>query len=352
MHRSVADVLQDLQAEGLATDAAEAPARAALQQELQAHLPWFLRIAVGVGAWTATAFLLGFLIAVAQLDEPLARLIAGAALAAGGVYLRRVSDSEFRKHAGIAASLAGQGLILAAVYEFSDSPRITAMVLAVMCIVLIVIVHDHLHRFVSAVALAASLYVMMYDGDALLAFELVTIVLVVATAAVWRYRVTTRPVSLDEMLRPVGYALVVVLFAALMAGTITHFGNASLDPGRALRLGRTTTVAVMLLLAAFAWRINDEHRMSGTRTGFAAISGVLLLGLVTLSTPGIITGAAVLALAFDRRDRVLLGIGLVFLLVFGSVFYYSLHITLLQKALLLAGSGLLLLGIRQQMLRA
>ena len=52
--------------------------------------------------------------------------------------------------------------------------------------------------------------------------------------------------------------------------------------------------------------------------------------------------------SFDRRNRVLLGLAIVFLLVFGSMYYYSLHLTLLEKSAVLAGSGALLLAIRQR----
>ena len=62
MRLSVADVFAQLKLDGLATDAADAPARAALETELRDHLPWYVRAAVGFGAWLATAFFLGFLV--------------------------------------------------------------------------------------------------------------------------------------------------------------------------------------------------------------------------------------------------------------------------------------------------
>lgn len=353
MRLSVADVLRELRTERLATDAADAPARAALQPELDADLPWFLRIAVGLGAWFATAFLLGFVAAVAQRDEPIARIIVGAVLIAVGGYARRSTVSEFRKHGAIACSMAGQGLILAGVHELGDSARLTAAVLIAMSLGLLWIVRDALHRFLSTLAAVVAVYILVIGEHPTGAgYEMVTIALAVGASLVWRFKVGNRSPATAEMLQPAGYALIVVLFAAMLAATVTHFHTVSMDPGRGVRLGNALTIAVMLLLAYLAWRINDEHRMSGTRAGFAAITGVLVLGVATLSSPGIIAGAAVLALAFDRRDRVLLGMGVIFLLVFGSVFYYSLHVSLMEKAGVLTGSGLLLLAIRHRLVRA
>ena len=49
---------------------------------------------------------------------------------------------------------------------------------------------------------------------------------------------------------------------------------------------------------------------------------------------------------------VLLGMAAVFLVVFASFYYYSLHLTLLEKSGVLVGSGLLLLGVRSKLVSA
>ena len=56
-----------------------------------------------------------------------------------------------------------------------------------------------------------------------------------------------------------------------------------------------------------------------------------------------------------RRHRVsilvLLGMAVVFILVFGVGYYYDLQLSLLAKSLTLLGSGLVLLGLRLFILR-
>jgi uncharacterized membrane protein len=56
-------------------------------------------------------------------------------------------------------------------------------------------------------------------------------------------------------------------------------------------------------------------------------------------------------LAFDRRDRVLLAAAAIFLVAFGAFYYYSLHLTLLEKSGVLIGSGVLLLALRSRFAR-
>jgi uncharacterized membrane protein len=77
-----------------------------------------------------------------------------------------------------------------------------------------------------------------------------------------------------------------------------------------------------------------------------AVGATVLLGLLTLSTPGLIAAVAVLTLGFDRRNRILIGIAAVFLVKFASVYYYSLRMTLLAKSVVLVASGVLLLAAR------
>jgi len=114
-------------------------------------------------------------------------------------------------------------------------------------------------------------------------------------------------------------------------------------------LGPGTTVGITLAFMALVWKIIDEHGTShSSGQSFAALAGVAALGAGALSSPGIVAGAATLVLAFDRRNRVLLGLAVIFLLVFGSAYYYSLGLTLLQKSGVLVGSGFLLIAIRQR----
>jgi uncharacterized membrane protein len=84
----------------------------------------------------------------------------------------------------------------------------------------------------------------------------------------------------------------------------------------------------------------------------AWVVGVTLLAsLPALWTPGILAAVIVIVLGFRRGNRLLLGLGAAFLVVFLIAFYYYLDVTLLVKSLLLLATGLLLLGLRALLLR-
>lgn len=351
MRRSVADVLAHLKAEGLATDAADVPARAALEDELREHLPWYVRAAVGLGAWLATAFFLGFLLFFLDLDDGLPQIAGGLVLLALAIWQRQRTTSEFLRHAAVAVSLAGFGLVIAGMWEQLDS-RVTAAIVVAVSASLIRLMRDRVFRFLATLTMTAAIYLLIVDERSLHGFELATLMLVALAALVWRFPPHRRSSEVDEMLRPVGYALIVALFGALLVGMSSHLGRLSFDSGRWLVLGPVTTTGITVALVALVWTILDEQdRPLNSGSSVAALLGVVALGASTMSTPGIIAGAAVLTLAFDRRDTVLLGMAVVFLLCFGSVYYFSLHLTLLEKSGVLAGSGALLLAIRHRLAR-
>lgn len=352
MRLSVGDVFTRLKAESLAADGADGPARAALGAELRDHLPWYLRAAIGLGAWLATGFFLGFLLFFLDIDDAIVQILAGLALLVLAVWQRRGTTSEFRRHASVAVGLAGFGLVMAGLYDQVDA-RATGVIVVVMSAALIRLMPDMVFRFLATLAMVAAIYVSVVDERSAWAYELVTIAVVALTALVWRYRVRDRDPDVEEMLRPVGYALVVALFIALLIGMSTHLGRLSFDTGRWLIVGRLTTIGITLALVALVWKIIDEQGGAlGSPASIAALLGVVVLGATTLTSPGIPAGAAALTLAFDRRDKVLLGGAIVFLLVFGAVYYYAMHLTLLEKSGILAASGALLLALRHRLARA
>lgn len=352
MRISVADVLARLKAEGLATDAVETPARAALQAELHDHLPWYLRSAIGIGAWLATGFFVGFLLFFADIDEAVVQVPVGLSLVGVAIWQRRRTTSEFLSHASVAVGLAGFGLAIVGLYDMIDA-RATAVIVVFLAAALVWLMPDSVFRFLAALALIAAIYVSIVDERSAWTYEVVTVAVVAIAAVVWRYRVRDRAPDVEDVLRPVGYAVVLALFIALLVGMSTHLGRLSFDTGRWLIVGRLTTIGITAALLVLVWRILDEHgRAPGGAASMAALLGVVALGAATLTSPGIIAGAGVLTLAFDRRDKVLLGIAIGFLMVFGAVYYYAMHLTLLEKSGALTGSGALLLAIRHRLIRA
>jgi hypothetical protein len=347
----MADVLARLRAEGLVTADADDAARTALRAASEDHIPWYIRLAVGLGAWAATAFLLGFFFALAGLEDRMVRLIFGGLLLAAAVWARRTTTAEFMRQSAVAASLAAQGLVISSITDMTHSTIAGCIAAIALSAGLVKLMPDAVHRFLSGAIGASAALVCAATLDRSGAFEIATLALVAITAVVWRVRLRDRSDATAEMLEPVGYALIVTLFVVLLMSVSTDLSHVARELNRGYaraHLGPLTTIGITAALAVLVWRIVDEHGTShDSAQSFAALAGVVALGAGALHNPGIVAGAVVLVLAFDRRNPVLLGMAVIFLLVFGSVFYYSLNLTLLEKSGVLVGSGALLLAIRR-----
>jgi hypothetical protein len=144
-----------------------------------------------------------------------------------------------------------------------------------------------------------------------------------------------------------------VLFSVLLMrtwfqdfyGSLFREGAVELPPG-VLTLG----LAVVTLYSA--WRVLEETGVdTGGTAGVTAFATLVLLAVLTFRTPGVIAAAGVLLLGFHRRNVVLLGMAVAFILNFGVSYYYDLELSLLAKSLALLGSGLVMLGLRLFILR-
>jgi uncharacterized membrane protein len=92
--------------------------------------------------------------------------------------------------------------------------------------------------------------------------------------------------------------------------------------------------------------MEETHAEPGGLAGVTVFAALALTALLTFRTPGVIAALGVLMLGFHRRSVVLLGMAVLFVLVFGVSYYYDLGLSLLAKSLALLGSGLLMLGLR------
>ena len=355
MRLRIADVLARLRADGLATTESDDAARAALLAASEDYIPWYIRLAVGLGAWAATAFLLGFIGALVGLENAGARFLVGAVLLGGAVWLRRETKAEFMRQSAVAASLAGQALIILVVHDLTDSTRAACISAIVLAVVLVRPMPDPVHRFLSGAMGAGAAIVAATTLAVPGVVEAATLVLVGVAAYIWRVDVRRRSVETEEMLAPAGYAVVVAIFVVLVIAASTELTHVTREVRRDFVFASAgawpsavTTLGITAAFLALVWKITDEHGAAHDSTAsFAALAGVMALGAGALHSPGIVAGAAVLVLAFDRRNPVLLGLAVLFLLVFGSVFYYSLNLTLLEKSGVLVGSGVLLFAVRR-----
>jgi hypothetical protein len=333
--------------------AARDRARAALETLEASGTPWYLRLLTGIGAWAGGGFMLSFIMAIVAAIlgvnnfEGIA-IVLGLIVLAGAVMLRRgVTGSgvgvQFLRQLALVACFCGQMLFIGGVGATAtvNSEEAAAVAALIASAILIAVYPDRVQRFCSTMIAAGSLLILIreipYCADVM--------ALLLAGGVLYLGRVASREGSDEraEIVEPAMYGLAIALFGLLIVSTaIMMFGLSEKDMKevRAVLIGMPTAFGFVLALLWLTASIVREHGAQPTTPeallAFAAIIGI---GWITQSTPAITATMLMLVLGFDRRARALIVLSTVFFLMFGTAYYYGLHLTLLQKSGILVASG-------------
>ena len=308
--------------------------------------PWYVRAMLGIAGWIGALFLLGFVAAAFAflMKDSTSALLVGAACCGGAFGLFRGFDgNDFAEQFGLAVSLAGQGMMIIGLADIFDRGALLYIAIAAMQVALALIVPNFLHRVLAtcgaAIAVALAINAAALHG-------LSAPLLCLGLALVWlEPRVWAAG---GKLWRPAGYGLVLAL---LLVETFRLFGAGLLfEPAQASRwiaihgplIGRALTAAVLLFVAISL--IVREGLSPNSPTALTATAAAVVLGLVSLTAPGLASALLILLLGFAAGNRLLTAAGILSLLGFVAHFYYSLHATLLEKSGILAVTGLCLLA--------
>jgi hypothetical protein len=326
-------------------------ARAALATLEASGVPWYLRLLTGIGAWAGGGFMLSFILGIIAAILGVNNfkgiaIILGLIVMAGAVMLRRGVTgagvgAQFLRQLALVACFCGQMLFIGGVGSTTLSTQAPAAAALIASAVLIAVFPDRVQRFCSTLIAAGALWLLAdevpYSSDVM--------ALLLAAAVLYLGRGGPRSVRDDdaeaEIAEPVMYGLAIALFALLIASTaLTMFGPPDDKELKALVVGVPTAVGFVAALLWLVASIFDDHGVSlGSQEALLSFVAIIAIGAITQSTPAITATILMLTLGFDRRARALIALSVVFFLMFGTAYYYGLHLTLLQKSGILAASG-------------
>lgn len=340
---------------GAEAAAARDRARAALDTLEAGGVPWYLRLLTGIGAWVGGGFMLSFITGIiaailgANSFEGIA-IILGLIIMAAAVALRRgvtgtTVGAQFLRQLALVACFCGQMLFIGGTGATTESVEAAAVAALIASVLLIAVYPDRVQRFCSTFIAAGSLITLIrqmpYCAD-VMALSMVGAVLYLGRVAL-RDGTDERA----EIVEPVMYGLAIALFGLLIASTLVMmfgFSTTDMKEVRAVLIGKPTAFGFVLALLWLTASIFGEHGEQPTSPeALMAFAAIIAIGWITQSTPAITATMLMLVLGFDRRARALVALSTVFFLMFGTAYYYGLHLTLLQKSGILAASGALCL---------
>lgn len=348
---------------------------AALKDDSQSDMPWYLRLIVAVGAWFACLFIIGSFLALMGFhdDNRSGYAIFGGILLIGATVLANARLGVFMEQCCLAAGLAGQGLLYAGLLPDHDPLGNATLISVVLAAALYLIYPDFLMRMItSLIAIQLTLEWVLhwrgYDPAASLFFSQsapeIPIWIPALVAVCYIVRVVVMAGCFVPVIRqsanlaPLGYALVLSLAAWPLLGLFgfaMHSGpifDGILYPHHYpvwLNYINPVFTAVSILALA-TWAAGGTGAWKIHAIPFAGLAGVLAV-IIWTGASTILLPVLLIMLGFFTQRRVILGFGLILLPIFLSFYYYNLSLDLLAKSATLIVSGLALLLLRSLLRR-
>ncbi|QSQ13626.1 DUF4401 domain-containing protein [Myxococcus landrumensis] len=346
---SLREVFQGLQLD----EVSESRARTSLEalQRTSTASPWYVKAFAGAGAWISAAFVLSFFGCVGVMENEVIFIAVGLFASICATLLRRLATGAFVDQLTLALALAGVGMVTAGVGMTSEDVETTAVANLLLSAGLLVAFPDSIFRFIATLNVVGASLVLLWSGLGVLGVDIGVFV----CAAVAQFLLIFQPRLAVSRVGEIADSVTLGLSACvplLLLGRSTMSAMDSLvglgfdthivaPPISVLTLGLTA------LTLYTAWHTMKELDLEpASSTGAGVFVALTLMALLTPHTPSVIASVGLLLSGFLRRNSLLLGIAVAFLLVSGSWYYYDLGLSLLAKSGALVGSGAILLALR------
>jgi hypothetical protein len=309
----------------------------------QGGSPWFVRLFVGLSAWIASLFMIGFMAFTGIIDSEESALVFGVIMVAAGIASNwTIERNDFTNQFNLALCLTGEILFtvgLSELLDFETWPTVLALI--GLEIVIFIFFRDTFHRVLSVLIINGALLFLLVD---LSFIELIhVLVTVIAGAALilfgWEYRLIAA--GRAEILRPLRYGLGISLLGVLYLVLADEFQ---------LMWWLSAVGLGGLLVILSVEVVRDLHLPEPSKTMLWGLVGVAALFIPATRMPGIFAALLILVAGFWRQNRLEQGFGALFLIFYLGGYYYSLEWTLLVKSVALMVTGGVLFALRAWLL--
>ena len=320
----------------------------AAPETVKLESPWYVKVLLGFSGWLSALFLLGFIGVGFEgvFKNSTLSFIVGLLMIGGAFAILRIPNNEFVEHLALAVSLAGQALVIFAIFKVSHrNEKVGWLLVVLLQVPLAIVMPNFVHRVFSsfAAAVAFNMALTFWHWP-----YVVSGIVMLLAALCWLNEF--RYPSQVRKIQAIGYGLILALIqikvTALFSHRITLWRITQHQPGLWIKpwMGEVLTGVVTLyvvwhLLRHYGQRISE-------RIPIIALLGTVLLCAVSTKVQGITVGMVIMLLGYAGANRILFGLGIVSLLFYISSYYYLLDATLLAKSRTLLVVGIVLLSSR------
>lgn len=341
---AVADIFAELHQRGLVDNPQVPPLT-----PIPPGTPWYVRVMAGFGAWLGGLFLLGSVMALftAALRSSGAVAVVGLIALGLAFWLYRIArDSDALQQLALACSMAGQfaiGFWLGDGMHLGETQM--AGTLMLLQIALMIAMPNGLHRFLSTWFAALAGYFFLYQ---LHAQALGAAILAVLVTLVWLNEAAWTAAGRAALCVPAGYALALALLfwqAPASLDWMLDWRNRGAPAAVPAALAPLAYAICLVATAALLARQQAPQRIAVWVVAAVAVSGAAWLA------PGLLAALLVLVLGESTGRRGLAGLALLAVVWYLGLYYYQMHLTLLQKSWVMLGTGVLLVALRLLLLK-
>lgn len=309
------------------------------------RIPWYIQALIGSGAWLAAIMFLIFfvgIVAAATRASGTLFIVQGLLLCAGQIYVFRTQSHRlFLGQFALALGLAGQLLFAFGIGQRTDEVAVAAIALAILELVLAALCRNKLQIFLSILIASVALTFAVWD----LGFHAAINGLVILPGVFLLFLGNHQSLSGKGLYRAAGYGAAASMFAVLLLSFLTRAGLQGMNTP-AIHWWISTGALLLILLAFEHMAAQRLGVTSSSPTALLLVGGTILLSILCWRSPGILAVLFVLGLGYQKSDKLLVGLALMFLPVFLTAYYYQMDLTLLQKSAALTGPGAFMLVFR------
>ncbi len=344
-------VVDGLRSEGLLPESSDNTVTAFLES-LHETQPWYIRMMVGFGAWLASLLLIGFVGSIG-LAADAGFVIVGVLFIGGAIFARTKLENDFVVQSALASSLAGQALLAYGVVEISGGNDFESVLSIVIVLngILFFVFPDRIHRVLSILIAMGSLGFLLYSWK----FNAVVPIMgpLVTTAMVTFYK--RQGVIIESgkghLIRPLINGLMLTAFGFLLLSTVYILPELRWELAFYPRPWISTILLGALLLYVGAQVWPQIGYVTGSLEMKVFYGFLLVITAAAWAIPGLLLALIVIMLGASSGNRVFVGAGIAFLVVFIAAYFYGIQISMLTKSIVLVSTGVAVLAARWMFLK-
>lgn len=308
----------------------------------EANAPWFIKVITILGAWFGSLLFLGSLIIAQILQSEESMITVGCILILTGIILSYANKkNHLLDSICLSFSILGQILLGIGIWDKTGGFKPVCYAGIIVQSSIYLLAQSYTQKFISVILFPACLLGIIWNSPLFEATHLLIGALSIASVLIW-----VNEIPLQIRLKkhpyfyiPTAYGLVLGLLLILVLSINNRFFEVNIIHWY------IASLISFLSLIFILYKSLCQNLGIGRNVFWLTVGVITIVLSPTAQTPGIITSLMVIVLGFEKGNRALFTLGILFLAIFVISFYYSLQQTLLIKSIILMSTGALFLGI-------